>query len=249
MNSIESLIIPIDEDSLHELESEISQFISVWDSIDSLEKVISPTGKGIPDDIYAIDHVIYEDLYNLFFHDISAFLNTGAALLGTFLVYYAGFNWKKVQFNNGNTTICLVHSECSLILPIKEMVLFKYGGRPQFETFEALFFDILFSEAGVENTHPLMEANLMVAPGCMTFKDKYGYEIPQDILELYILYSLPDEEFLLRQLGLEAYNFVIQKNWEDLKSNISCNNHLYKEIYGKDWQTRFRRQNEHLFEK
>lgn len=249
MNSIESLITPVEEDSLHELESEISQFISKWDNISSLTGVISPTGKGIPNDIYAIDYVIYEDLYSLFFNDISDFLNTSVALLGNFLVYFAGFNWKKIQFNNGNTTICLVHSECSLVLPIKEMVLFKYSGNSQGETFETLFFDILFSESQVKITHPLIEASLMVVPGCMTFKEKYGYEIPQDVLELYMIYSLPDEEFLLRQLGLEAYNYFIQKNWDHLKSSISGNDQIYKEYYGKDWQKRFRKQNAHLFKK
>ena len=249
MKSLESLIIPIEEETLHKIESDVSQFISKWRNSELLKEVANPTGKGIPDDIFAIDYVIYEGLYDQFFNNIPAFLRAGAALLGNFLVSYSGFSWKKVRINNKNTTLSLVHSECSLIVPIEEMVLFKYSGRPQFETFEELFFDILFSETAVEQTHPLIEANLIVIPGCKTFKEKYGYEIPKDILELYMLYSLPDEEFILRQLGLEAYNCCIQQNWDHFKLCISGNDYIYKQNYGKNWQKRFRGQNELLFEK
>lgn len=74
----------------------------------------------------------------------------------------------------------------SLLLPmeqqIQEMALFRYSGRPQYNTFETLHFDILFSETAVENTHPLVDASLDVLPGKKTFKERHGYEIPKDVL-------------------------------------------------------------------
>lgn len=225
----------------------VDDFLGKWQEITTLKEVAIPDSTGIVDDIVAIDYVIYEGMQSSFFESIDAFVHTGAALLGNFLVKNSRFQWCEFTLCD-KKTIGLTHLDCSVLLPIRELILFKYSGLPQFDTFETLFFDILFSEIAVEQTHPLIDAYLITLAGEKTFKQRHGYDMPKDVMDLYLLYSLPDEESLIRQLGIDAYKHCQSQNWQRLKNDIQANDYNYKQTYGEDWQSRYKTENEHLFD-
>lgn len=237
--------------SLSKTESEkitslLNAFIKKWEEITTLNDVAIPDGTGIVDDIVAIDYVIYEGMQDVFFESIDSFAHTGAALLGNFLVKNNRFQWCEYTLCD-KKTIGLKHLDCSVLLPIRELVIYKYSGLPQFGTFETLFFDILFSEIDIEQTYPLIDAHLITMVGEKTFEERHGYDIPKDVMELYQLYSLPDEMYLIRQLGIYVYDYCKLQNWQRLKYEIQATNYTYKRIYGEDWQSRYKNENETLF--
>lgn len=237
-----SIINPISNESLIELESSISKFVTQWNSIERLVGcVAAPDGTGIPDDIFAIDYVIYEGMNSVFFPSREALIRTGSLLLGKYLIQFAEFEWCEISTFTGKS-IGLTHPESHQIIPLFELSLYKYTGRPQFGTFETLFFDVIFSTADAENCHPLNYVTLQLFENEKSFEEKFGYNIPESIMELYEVYALADEEFTLRQIGLEGIDLCNKQDWVNLEKIIKSLDYIYRKIYGKDWKERLKKQ-------
>jgi len=75
-----------------------------------------------------------------------------------------------------------------------------------------------------------------------SFEEKFGYKIPKSIIELYSIYSLPDEESFLRDIGLEGITLCNEQNWVHLDQIMRSAVSSYSKIYGKDWEERFKKQ-------
>ena len=247
MNKINSLLTEVDEHASVDIQSEINDFVAKWNKVDSLKKNIAePTGTGVLEDLYALDYVIYEHLFDLFFDDLESFLHTGSLILGNYLVAKTNFEWKHIKLKN-LSTLCLKHKSCTVVVPIVEMVLSKFSGKPQFDTFEALYFDILFSDWEVTYAYPLVYRNLNLSANDMSFREKFGYEIPQYTAELFFLYSLPDEESLIRNLGFEGLECCDRQDWQRLELIINMFDDQYKASYGTHWKRRFFNKSRDLF--
>lgn len=244
-SELKSLLFDINPIELEKLRDLARSFQQQWTKIDSLKDFPFPN-TGAIEDIRVIDYVEYEQLYGLF-ESIDDFITTGGVLIGNCLANLCDFKWRKLKSSFSESYV-LEHQQSKVVVPIFEITLNKFSSRPQFETFETLFFDILLSADEIERTYPMNIALSDFWNDENNFERLFGHKMSKSILELYLLYSLPNEEDCVRRLGLDVYKQCAQQDWAGLKTSLLTIGSTYKLDYGSNWEQRYRKEEKDLFE-
>ena len=212
----------------------VSKFLDVWRNTPNLSKYHSVTGTGTADDLHALQYMVYENILR----EPSDTVPIATAIVSKLLINYADFGW---HFSNDELYkgVVLKHNQCGLFAPVYELCMFRATSNNQIDEFPSqVYFDVLFSCTETTYSHPLIAASLTTLTGEQPFKERFGYELPENIISLYNLYSHHDEEFLIRRLGLEAYDYLEKQKWNELERGIKQENDILKSIFGKDWEKR-----------
>lgn len=247
MNALGSIIMAdystiktreIDRSKLDSNLQRISKFVETWNSYDSLRKIGEPSSENYIENINCLNYVIYEDLHHMFAKDDPDFIDLGSAMLGDVLVRLLKFEWCEIQISQ-SYTVGLKNHYNGLLVPIREMIVHRLSGLPQYGGFEYLYFDIFFSALfWQKGYHPLIECNDLPNKNDPSFIDIYGYEVPEDIKRIALNLENQDEEHWVRRLGFKGYVLPNNKQWDELRGQLDIISAEYAQYYGSDWVTR-----------
>lgn len=209
---------PLATESSRLIQHRIQSFVGKWNSTGSLAELVRPDGLGSDDDIRAIDYVIYEHLYDIFFSNSNEFIQTGAFLLGELLRKRLRFEWCEID---GIARFGLQHPELQIKIPIIEFATFHLSISPQYECFESMFFDILLAgDYWQMGHHPLRDLFTNPFEEEPTYENVYVKRPPKEICELYEMLAKKDESWVIRELGLKIYDEFEKKNWRSISHHF-----------------------------
>lgn len=236
----------ISNDEIDDIKNTIKKFCEQWKAIPSLEQCMKPpTGKGSIDDIHSLNYIIYENLYSIFFKSETHFLHVASAVFGRCLVEILKFEWCWLP-TSYEKTLGVYHADTGLRVPLEGMIIAKLSSDLQSDAFTALFIDIyLLKYAWPLGSHYLNESNLLIEEH--EFEKKWGFLVPKDIKQLWFEMSLVDEEQLIKQFGLYAYDWSKLPDWRTVRMILTHIQNGFIESHGSDWQERIRLQNPNLF--
>ena len=188
------------------------------------------------DDINKLEWMHYENIYR----DYEELILATSYILGDVLVNYTNLHWKELTLANKTIFVLTTNDDSSsIIIPISEMVIAKsheFAGENY--GIEDLFFDIIFSEYNFFSnykSHPFITAFYACEEdNNPKFIEWYGDTIPSHIIELYSNYNELDEELLVRTLGIDTIEYVIQRQWEEIEKKLYFVKHAFEVKYTFD---------------
>jgi hypothetical protein len=229
--------LPDTPDSRLARETAIARFVARWAETPSLMAMgPGPAGRGGAADIEALDYVIYENLYSLFFADRKAFVAGATAIFGNCLAHLLHFEWCCVELPSGTVT-GLKHPQLDIVLPLEALIVAKLSGLPQYGGFESLFFDIYsMSYFWGPGHHFLEESQLNLEEGA--FESRWGFVVPDRVRDGYAAFCAVDNPLAARLLGLAAYDWEGIPDWTRIVDAMSEVNRQFVDRFGADWASR-----------
>jgi len=188
------------------------------------------------DDISTLEWIHYENIYR----NYEELLLATSYILGDVLVNYTDLHWKELTLDNKTIFILTTNddSNSNIIIPITEMIIAKsheFAGENY--GVEDLFFDIIFSDYhfGDNKSHPFITIYRTYEEyGNPKLIEWYGHTIPTNIIKLYSMFNELDQELLVRTLGIETIEFVIQRQWKDIEKKLYYVKSAFEEKYTFD---------------
>jgi hypothetical protein len=214
----------------------VEAFVEAWKNLPSLAGTgIIPSGSGTAADILALDYVIYENLYSLIGNN-GDFVAVSSAVFGNCLVNLLKFEWCLLQLPSG-PVVGVSHPYNDLRVPLEAVIANHLSGKPQYENFAYLLADTYISGASWPiGHHFLAESYWLLDPG--EYEKCWGFSVPPDVSEAFLLQSNADEDLAVRLFGLHAYDWEHEPSWANIRRELGWIDGKFNEIFGHDWKAR-----------
>ena len=227
-------ILEITQAELAHINAEIAAHTTKWRQIPSLlEMGLDASGKGDASDLIALDYIIYEHLYSIFFAHQRDFFALATFVFGNCMCKILGLRWCAFELTTGRT-LGLFHAENGIRLPLEPLIIAKLSGRPQFESFSELLLDIyLMVGYWPIGSHYMMDACNLDAS---EFNEHWGFKVPEDILKRWQLLTYVNEDRAFRIFGIYAYDWLIQPSWQLVRQSLAVVEHEFTDCCGPSWR-------------
>jgi hypothetical protein len=178
-------------------------------------------------DLNTLDWILYEQIY--WGYKLDDFIIASAYILGRVLTHYTNLTWGEMEIGEKNS-IVLYQEDSKMIIPIVEFCIYKKSiiYLPD-DGIETIFFDIIFSSYRFqsEKSHPFLRMYDLDIETTPNFYDTFAYTIPDDIKQLLEPYMKFNDELCIRVMGVEAYEWCINGEWNKIKEALKEVEHYF----------------------
>lgn len=92
------------------------------------------------------------------------------------------------------------------------------GGMPQFDPFQALFFDLVAGQVDWPDSARFLDVAGWTEPAA--FAARFGFNVPADVLERHRVLQRIDEDRTLRKLGFLGFTTGAIPDWDAIRFGL-----------------------------